>query len=382
MLFLLNKIKSIKNSEKKEFLLRHLYRVWIEAKKLKISNRLLNSESREEKIELFSKMTWLWFSESENYLRYKRNILTFIISNWYDDWVKNLFDFSERLSKANSWKTRSRENTYSYSEVTKKNLKACKKCWKDFYWILVEKKHVKTWKITLLDKSSDFCSSVCSHSRDLSKANKLRIETCEVCWKSKTFSKSGFTVAKNSICYDCRCLWYKSFLINWDFKAMLPVKSKRVVTKEQRERRSKFMIEKIRNSPEHYIHRWNSKYVKNILWERLLLRSSYEVILANFLNSIWVVWNNWISLSYEFDWTVRSYFPDFYLQDFNFFIEVKWYFHEKDKLKMKNVILQNNVEIWLFFCKEKLLIEDKKLRCLKDLLEITKNNTKTFMQEV
>lgn len=46
------------------------------------------------------------------------------------------------------------------------------------------------------------------------------------------------------------------------------------------------------------------------------------------------------------DGVKRTYNPDFYLPTMNAYVEVKGYYSDKDKLKMKLVLEQNDVKIY------------------------------------
>ena len=66
--------------------------------------------------------------------------------------------------------------------------------------------------------------------------------------------------------------------------------------------------------------------------------SSWESIFANYLNQHNIKWiKNKKSFRYIFENEEHSYYPDFYLEDFNLYIEIKGQETEKDKAKYKSV---------------------------------------------
>jgi hypothetical protein len=86
--------------------------------------------------------------------------------------------------------------------------------------------------------------------------------------------------------------------------------------------------------------------VKNINNVEYTVRGHWEENVALKLNEYNILWekNKWIE--YFDGEIIRHYNPDFYIPDKNLYIEVKGYFSDKDKLKMKLVLDQNDVKIY------------------------------------
>lgn len=61
----------------------------------------------------------------------------------------------------------------------------------------------------------------------------------------------------------------------------------------------------------------------NILGQEFLLRSSYELQLAMVLNELNVIWEVPKSVLYEQDGKIKRYYPDFYVDELQLFIETK-----------------------------------------------------------
>jgi len=74
-------------------------------------------------------------------------------------------------------------------------------------------------------------------------------------------------------------------------------------------------------------------HIKRIKYKNYLMRSSYEIAYAKYLDKQGIKWQ------YEpktFDLGYTTYTPDFYLLDNKEYIEIKGWFREKDKIKMNN----------------------------------------------
>ena len=72
--------------------------------------------------------------------------------------------------------------------------------------------------------------------------------------------------------------------------------------------------------------------------------STWEVMMANRLNELNIVWvrDPKIKLKYKSkNGRIRNYIPDFYLPDLDMYIEVKGYWTDAAKFKMKDVIKRN-----------------------------------------
>lgn len=73
---------------------------------------------------------------------------------------------------------------------------------------------------------------------------------------------------------------------------------------------------------------------KQVVYKGIVLDSSWEAIVAKYLddnNIDWVVPS--VGFEYEFDGEKHQYYPDFYLPQYNRYIEVKGYERRKDLVK-------------------------------------------------
>jgi predicted nucleic acid-binding Zn ribbon protein len=92
--------------------------------------------------------------------------------------------------------------------------------------------------------------------------------------------------------------------------------------------------------------------ISNVNNEEFIVRGLWEYNVALKLNDQNILWIRNQYLNYFIDDVKKTYNPDFYLPEFDEFIEVKGFFSEKDKIKMDAVIDQDpNIKIR--FMKEK-----------------------------
>ena len=72
--------------------------------------------------------------------------------------------------------------------------------------------------------------------------------------------------------------------------------------------------------------------------------STWEVMMANRLNELDITWVRDPKMKLEYKTRggrMRNYIPDFYLPDFDIYIEVKGYWTDAAKHKMKDIIKRN-----------------------------------------
>lgn len=85
-------------------------------------------------------------------------------------------------------------------------------------------------------------------------------------------------------------------------------------------------------------------YVFDSFNKRVCLQSSYELICSNILNDLKIKWIRPKALKYD----NKNYYADFYLVDYNIYLDPKNNFKAKcDEIKINNVIKQNNVKVFI-----------------------------------
>jgi len=121
----------------------------------------------------------------------------------------------------------------------------------------------------------------------------------------------------------------------------LSEKSKQYVwNDERRKQHSKIMSEVAKNNPNSYSANnvcGRSKCCKTIdsYNNEVTLHSSWEFVVADYLNNLNIKWTNIIEeeLLYMWENIERRYYPDFYLPEYNMYIETKGYERDRDRAK-------------------------------------------------
>jgi len=108
-------------------------------------------------------------------------------------------------------------------------------------------------------------------------------------------------------------------------------------SEEQKIRWSEIMKLAVQKYPESYTKNNVVGRVKNIDYKGIKLKGSWEVLVAKWLDNNHIVWEH-ETKCFDYVWNGnRKYYPDFYLPDFNIYIEVKGYETERDLEKWKNI---------------------------------------------
>jgi len=121
-------------------------------------------------------------------------------------------------------------------------------------------------------------------------------------------------------------------------------------TKEAREKHCETMLQVAKDNPESYSSS-NRGRVKEIIKYGIKFQGNWEVLFYEFCldNRIECI-RNYSSFSYMFD-KERSYYPDFYLPEFDAYVEIKGYKTERDVAKWsyfpKNLVVIQKNEIQL-----------------------------------
>jgi len=98
----------------------------------------------------------------------------------------------------------------------------------------------------------------------------------------------------------------------------------------------------------------NFKHVKyyknrNIIGEEYSIRGGYELKISNWLNKKGILWIKGNNFKYNINGVEKTYIPDFYLPEFDYYLETKGYYPEKDQIKMKLVLEQNDINLKIIF---------------------------------
>lgn len=86
--------------------------------------------------------------------------------------------------------------------------------------------------------------------------------------------------------------------------------------------------------------------IKNLNGEKFTVRGTWERDFGNYLTDHKILWIRNKLLKYlQIDNSIHRYNPDFYLPNEDLYVEVKGYFSEKDKEKIKLVLEQHDIKL-------------------------------------
>jgi len=106
---------------------------------------------------------------------------------------------------------------------------------------------------------------------------------------------------------------------------------------EHRARHSVAMLEAVKRHPDSYSKNNVVGRVKNIEYNGCILKGSWELKVAQYLDTHNIRWTNDIQpFPYIWEGKERSYFPDFYLLDKDVYLEVKGYKRDRDVAKWQH----------------------------------------------
>lgn len=120
-------------------------------------------------------------------------------------------------------------------------------------------------------------------------------------------------------------------------------------SEETKQKISNSMKEAVKNNPDSYSSSNVNGRVKRVEYNGGIFDSSWEVVVAKYLDENNIKWNK-PSHGFEYIWNddVHIYYPDFYLMEFDTYIEVKGFQRERDLHKwtvVPNLIVISKSEI-------------------------------------
>lgn len=109
-------------------------------------------------------------------------------------------------------------------------------------------------------------------------------------------------------------------------------------TEETKQKISKGIKKAIKEHPESYSSCNVNGRVKNVIYNGIKLDGKWELEVAKYLDKNNIKWERPnIGIEYEWNNKIHLYFPDFYLLEYNTYIEVKGLIRERDYAKWKNI---------------------------------------------
>lgn len=109
-------------------------------------------------------------------------------------------------------------------------------------------------------------------------------------------------------------------------------------TEESKQKISSSMKRVVRERPESYSASNVNGRVKKVEYNGIIFDSSWEVIVAKFLDDNNIIWER-PKNGFEYIWEngTHLYYPDFYIPSMDLYIEVKGYKRSRDEYKWKSV---------------------------------------------
>lgn len=113
---------------------------------------------------------------------------------------------------------------------------------------------------------------------------------------------------------------------------------KQVWTEERRKKHSEYMKQAVLDNPDSYTKNNVCGRVRQIDYNGIKLKGTWELLVAQWLDKNNIKWKSEVN-PHKYYWnnSWHLYFPDFYLPEYDFYIEVKGYETERDIEKWKVV---------------------------------------------
>lgn len=139
------------------------------------------------------------------------------------------------------------------------------------------------------------------------------------------------------------------FMSNETKEKIIKSNTGRKLSVEQKEKISISMKLAVLKYPDSYTANNVCGRVKNIEYNGFILKGNWEFDVAKWLDLYKIRWTNKVSpFRYEWNNSTHLYYPDFYLIDYDYYIEVKGYERERDRCKwsvVKNLYIIRKKEI-------------------------------------
>lgn len=183
----------------------------------------------------------------------------------------------------------------------------------------------------------EFCRKICLNNNSLSQhrircnENPNKIRTKHSDETKKKLSQVMKVVNTNS-----KRIWKPETIEK--MKIVSKEKNIEYWTEEKRQKHSELMKKVVENNPESYSSNNVSGRAKLYEYNGVKLKGTWEVKIAILLDKYNIKWTNNIKpIPYFWKKKWHLYFPDFYLTDYDKYIEVKGYERKRDLAKWKAV---------------------------------------------
>lgn len=121
-------------------------------------------------------------------------------------------------------------------------------------------------------------------------------------------------------------------------KKLKEIGRRQVWTEQMRKKHSTIMSDVVIKYPESYRHGNKNGRTKIYEVNGFKLRGTWEVIVAEYLNSEGIKWTNKVEPKpYMWQGKFKTYYPDFYIPEIDMYIEVKGYETDRDRAKWTSI---------------------------------------------
>lgn len=203
----------------------------------------------------------------------------------------------------------------------------------------------------------EFCNKECKNKNSYAQhkirckdnPDKIEIKNNFICYNEKV--KSGEVIKKHTNQYTkaIELNLPKPEITNETRRKISNALKNREWTDEQRLKQSNVMKNAVKAHPDSYSASNVSGRVKTIHYKDTKVKGQWELLVAEQLDIENINWTNIIEpLEYEWNGKTHLYFPDFYLVDYNLYIEVKGYETNRDIAKwraVQNLVVLKSAEI-------------------------------------
>ncbi len=123
-------------------------------------------------------------------------------------------------------------------------------------------------------------------------------------------------------------------------------------TDKYKEEQSERMLQVVKDNPDSYSANNVCGRNKKVTYNNESYQSTWEVIVAKYFDMFQIPFERIVEpIEYYWDGKIRNYFPDFYIRQWDIYIEVKGYETERDRAKwsaLDNLIVLKDKEITHF----------------------------------
>jgi hypothetical protein len=190
-----------------------------------------------------------------------------------------------------------------------------------------------------------FCNKECKNGNSLRNherlcklnLNRQNIKSNFISYNEKL--KNGLVVKENKNQYIKAKLEGREIFISDETRKKLSENNKgNKLNEEQKIRHKEAMKRAVLNNPESYTASNVSGRTPIIEYNGFKLKGTWELEVAKWLDRNDIKWTNKLKpFEYEWENSTHLYFPDFYLVEFDRYIEVKGFERERDRCKWKVV---------------------------------------------